>query len=99
MTHYQTLGLARDATPAEIKRAYRRLAREHHPDMHPNDASAPERFRTIDEAYQVLSDVDQRRRYDRGEQVGIGASAARDAACQVIHSTVFDVLRQRVPRE
>jgi len=57
--HYEVLGVARDATPDEIKKAYRRLARELHPDVNPG-ADASERFKLVTHAYDVLSDADQR---------------------------------------
>ena len=62
--HYETLGVARDASQEEIKRAYRRLAREHHPDANAGDAAAEERFKQITHAYDVLSDPAKRRNYD-----------------------------------
>lgn len=61
--HYATLGVTRNATPEEIKRAYRRLAREHHPDANRDDA-AGERFKQVSHAYEVLSDPAKRERYD-----------------------------------
>lgn len=70
--YYATLGVARDASPEDIKRAFRRLARETHPDANPGDTTAEARFREIAEAYEVLSDADRRRRYDRGDTVDIG---------------------------
>ncbi len=63
--YYQTLGVAPDATPEQIKKAYRRLARELHPDATPGDASTEERFREVTEAYEVLSDPEKRVRFDR----------------------------------
>jgi molecular chaperone DnaJ len=63
--HYEVLGVSRDATLDEIKKAYRRLARELHPDVNPG-ADAAERFKLVTHAYDVLSDTDQRRRYDQG---------------------------------
>jgi DnaJ-class molecular chaperone len=63
---YVLLGLERSAPLAEIKRAYKRLARQHHPDINPGDRTAAVQFRQIAEAYETLSDPDRRRRYDAG---------------------------------
>jgi molecular chaperone DnaJ len=68
--YYEILGVARDATPEEIKKSFRALARETHPDANPDDPRAEERFRSIAEAYEVLSDDQKRARYDRGESFG-----------------------------
>jgi len=62
--YYQALGVPRTASPAEIKKAYRRLARQHHPDLKPGDAAAERRFKEINEAHEVLSDPQKRQRYD-----------------------------------
>jgi len=69
--HYDVLGVSRDATPEEIKKAYRRLARELHPDVNPGE-DASERFKLVTHAYDVLSDPDQRARYDMGGDSGLG---------------------------
>jgi len=67
--YYNTLGVKRDASEQDIKRAYRRLARKHHPDVNPGDKSADTRFKEINEAYEVLSDKEKRQKYDRfGDQ-------------------------------
>jgi curved DNA-binding protein len=63
--YYQTLGVGRDADEKEIKRAFRRLARQHHPDVNPDDAQAEERFKDLNEAYEVLSDPEKRSKYDQ----------------------------------
>ncbi|PRI12241.1 molecular chaperone DnaJ [Leucobacter massiliensis] len=70
--HYETLGVSREATAEEIKKAYRRLARELHPDVNPSEDAA-ERFKNVTHAYDVLSDPEQRQRYDHGGgQAGMG---------------------------
>ena len=70
--YYAILGVSRDAGPEEIKKAFRTLARESHPDANPGDPTAEARFREVAEAYEVLSDPDRRRRHDRGDTVDIG---------------------------
>ncbi|OGO07090.1 MAG: hypothetical protein A2Z76_02530 [Chloroflexi bacterium RBG_13_56_8b] len=67
--YYNILGVNRSATEREIKQAYRKLARQHHPDVNPGDKSAEEKFKRINEAYEVLSDEKKRRKYDKyGDQ-------------------------------
>lgn len=68
--YYEILGVSRDADPDTIKKAFRRLARDTHPDANPDDPEAEARFREIAEAYEVLSDPQKRARYDRGETIG-----------------------------
>ena len=68
--YYAILGVSKDATQEEIKRAYRRLALEYHPDKHPGNKEIEERFKEINEAYAVLSDPEKRAAYDRGQEVG-----------------------------
>jgi curved DNA-binding protein len=62
--YYKVLGVKRDASAAEIKRAFRKLAREHHPDLKPGDSAAERRFKEVNEANEVLSDPEKRRKYD-----------------------------------
>jgi molecular chaperone DnaJ len=67
--YYKILGVSRNASEKEIKQAYRRLARKHHPDLNPNDKSAEARFKEINAAYEVLSDTEKRKKYDQfGDQ-------------------------------
>ena len=73
--YYEVLGVARSASDQEIKSAYRRLAVQYHPDKNPGDAAAEEKFKEAAEAYSVLSDADQRRRYDRFGHAGVSSSA------------------------
>ena len=63
--YYEVLGLKRGASQKEIKQAYRKLARKHHPDVNPGDKSAEERFKEINQAYEVLNDAEKRKKYDR----------------------------------
>jgi molecular chaperone DnaJ len=70
---YKILGVSKDASDAELKKVYRKLARENHPDSNPGDKKAEERFKDISEAYSVLSDADQRKEYDALRAMGGGA--------------------------
>lgn len=63
--YYETLGVDRSASDKEIRKAYRRLARQYHPDVNPGDAASEEKFKQVNEAYQVLSDADKRAKYDQ----------------------------------
>ena len=72
---YSTLGIARGATDADIKKAYRKLAKELHPDTNPNNPKAAERFARVTAAYDLLGDKDKRARFDRGEIDGDGNPA------------------------
>ena len=73
---YQTLGVAKGATEADIKKAYRKLAKELHPDRNKDNPKASERFSQVTSAYDLLSDKDKRARFDRGEIDGDGNPAA-----------------------
>ncbi len=72
--YYQTLGISRDASKDEIKRAYRRLARKYHPDVN-KEPGAEEKFKEINRAYEVLSEPETRSRYDRFGEAGVGSAA------------------------
>jgi DnaJ-class molecular chaperone len=82
--YYSTLGVAKTATQKELKQAYRKLARKHHPDVNPGDKSAEGRFKEINEAYEVLGDPAKRKKYDElganwrmYEQAGAGGAPPR----------------------
>lgn len=78
--YYQTLGVSKDASAEDIKKAYRKLARKYHPDLNPGDKNAEARFKEINEAQEVLSDPEKRTKYDRygqyWEQMGQGGAPA-----------------------
>ena len=74
--YYEILGVGRSATEQELKSAYKRLAIRYHPDKNPGDAEAEEMFKEVAEAYSVLSNAEQRARYDRFGHAGVSSSAA-----------------------
>jgi molecular chaperone DnaJ len=77
--YYKILGVGKNASEAEIKKAYRKLARQYHPDRNPGDKRAEERFKEVSQAHDVLSDSDKRKAYDRGGMFGgFGGTAGFD---------------------
>jgi len=78
--YYETLGVARNASDAEIKKAYRRLAMKYHPDRNPGDKTTEARFKDAKEAYEVLSDSQKRAAYDQFGHAGVDPAAAAGAA-------------------
>src|SRR5918912_1375322 len=64
-TLYDTLGVKKDASADEIKKAYRKLASKHHPDKNPGDSASEEKFKEVQNAYDTLSDPEKRKQYDR----------------------------------
>jgi molecular chaperone DnaJ len=69
---YQVLGVDKKASPEEIKKAYRKLARRYHPDRNPGDDKAEERFKEVQTAYDIVGDAEKRKQYDRGAMFGMG---------------------------
>ena len=104
-SYYQVLGIGKSASDKDIKAAFRRLARRHHPDLNPGDEAAEREFKKINEAYEVLSDPESRNRYDRygdnwmhadriesgGGGFGYGA-AAPPGAGDLFGGDLFDLL-------
>jgi molecular chaperone DnaJ len=76
--YYEVLGVSRDASLEDIKKAYRQMALKFHPDRNPGDEEAPNRFKEAAEAYEVLSDSDKRQRYDRYGHAGLNGAAFHD---------------------
>jgi molecular chaperone DnaJ len=90
--YYEVLGLNRDASPEEIKKAYRQLALKSHPDKNPGDAEAEKRFKEAAEAYEVLSDREKRQRYDRYGLAGLeGAGVHNFRNAEDIMSAFGDI--------
>jgi molecular chaperone DnaJ len=76
--YYDVLGIKRGASSDDVKRSYRKLAMQYHPDRNPGNKEAEEKFKEINEAYEVLSNDEKRRRYDQFGHAGVGTSAASD---------------------
>ncbi|MCI1981842.1 MAG: molecular chaperone DnaJ [Oscillospiraceae bacterium] len=97
--YYEILGVPKNATDAEIKKAYRQLAKKYHPDLHPGDKDAESKFKEVNEAYEVLSNKNKRARYDQFGQAGVdpnfgggagGSPFTGDINIDDIFNSVFD---------
>ncbi len=95
--HYEVLGIARDASADDIKKAYRRLARELHPDVNPSGEAA-ERFKLVTHAYDVLSDPGQRQQYDLGDAGGFGGGGGFNGFGDIFETFFGGAQQQRGPR-
>ena len=73
--YYEVLGVRKGASGEEIKKAFRKMSQQYHPDLHPGDKEAEEKFKEVNEAYQVLSDDEKRRRYDQFGHAGVDGNA------------------------
>ena len=89
--YYEVLGVARDATDSEIKRSFRSLAREHHPDKNPDDPESERRFKEVQEAYAVLSDPEERRKYDTFGHEQPGGSPFGPSGFQGVNISIDDL--------
>src|SRR5256714_373879 len=88
--YYEVLGVGRQASPEELKRAFRKIAMDSHPDRNPDDAVAHERFKEASEAYTVLSDPDRRRSYDMFGHSAVGAGGPAVDFSDMPFADIFD---------
>src|ERR1044071_5714828 len=72
--YYEVLGVGKNASAEEIKKAYRKVAMQYHPDRNPGDKSSEDKFKEAAEAYEILSDPDKKRRYDQYGHQGVGSN-------------------------
>ena len=90
--YYEVLGVARDASNPEIKKAYRKLAIQYHPDKNPGDQEAERKFKEAAEAYAILSDGEKRQRYDRFGHQGVGGAAGAGGFDPSVFGDFSDIL-------
>ena len=89
--YYEVLGVSRDSTESEIKRAFRSLARKYHPDKNPDDKEAETKFKEVQEAYAVLSNLDERRKYDMFGHDQPGGSPFGPGGFQGVNISIDDL--------
>jgi molecular chaperone DnaJ len=88
--YYEVLGVDRNASEADLKKAYRRLAMKHHPDRNPGDAAAEEQFKEAKEAFEILSDGKKRAAYDQFGHAGVDQSAGAGFSSSGGFGDIFD---------
>ena len=87
---YEVLGVAKNASAKDIKSAFRKLAKKHHPDQNPTDPKAKDRFAAVNQAYEIVGDEKNRAAFDRGE-----IDAGRQAACSMVSKVLPAAIRSR----
>ena len=90
--YYEVLGIGKDATDKDIKRAYRKLARKHHPDLNQDDPKAEEQFKAVNEAHEVLSDPEKRKKYDQYGQYWQQAEQSGAAGASGFNNTGYNTV-------
>lgn len=91
MDYYKVLGVSEQAEEAQIKQAYRKLAKKYHPDLNPNNPEAEEKFKNIVEAYETLGDADKRKEYDlKRKNAGAGRSSGSTASSKSSDKNMAD---------
>ena len=91
MDYYKVLGVSEQAEEAQIKQAYRKLAKKYHPDLNPNNPEAEEKFKNIVEAYETLGDADKRKEYDlKRKNTGSGRSSGNTASAKTPDKNMAD---------
>jgi molecular chaperone DnaJ len=89
--YYEVLNVSRDATEEELKKAYRTLAKKYHPDLNPGDEEAEQKFKELNEAYEVLSDPEKRAKYDRFGHAGVEGQTGGFTGFSDIFDDIFDI--------
>ena len=99
--YYEVMGVPKNATEDEIKKAYRKLAKQYHPDLNPGDKEAEAKFKEVNEAYEVLSDKEKKARYDQFGHAGVdparAAAPSPATSTSGIFSTAFSAASAAAP--